>query len=81
MGIRKILPNEVSDAEWRGRARDSVNAVINLAEGLALYSLGGGATASRPVTSQVGSSFFDTTLGLPIWWNGTAWVNAIGVAV
>jgi hypothetical protein len=37
-----------------------------------------GATGSRPATSVVGFEFFDTTLGYPVWWNGTAWVNASG---
>ena len=28
--------------------------------------------------SQIGSQFFRTDLGKPIWWNGTAWVDATG---
>lgn len=43
-----------------------------------------GITAVRPPldpTSYIGSRFFDTTLGIPIWWNGTIWVNAVGVGV
>lgn len=30
---------------------------------------------------QAGDSIFDTTLGYPVWWNGSAWVNATGIAV
>jgi hypothetical protein len=37
-----------------------------------------GATASRPVTPTLGEMYFDTDLGLPIWWNGTYWVDALG---
>lgn len=40
-----------------------------------------GATGSRPgapVTAQV---FFDTTLGHPIWFDGTTWVDATGSSV
>ena len=28
-----------------------------------------------------GYSYFDTTLGKPIWWNGTAWIDATGEPV
>lgn len=48
-------------------------------------ALGGtlaGTTAQRPGTGlNIGQQFFDTTLGIPIWWNGTAWVNASGTVV
>lgn len=39
-----------------------------------------GATGSRPVVTTTGYMWFDTTLGKPIWWNGTIWVLATGVA-
>lgn len=39
-----------------------------------------GITADRPATGAVGQIFFDTTLGLPIWWNGAIWVKADGTA-
>jgi hypothetical protein len=41
-----------------------------------------GATASRPTERlEVGQYYFDTTLGLPIYWNGTSWINAAGTVV
>ena len=41
-----------------------------------------GTTAQRPTANQqIGQQFFDTTLGYPIWWNGTKWVNASGTVV
>jgi hypothetical protein len=45
-----------------------------------------GTTANRPASTAlikllVGQYYFDTTLGIPIWWNGAAWVNAVGVVV
>jgi len=41
-----------------------------------------GTTNNRPTTGrQTGQFYFDTTLGYPIWWNGTKWVNASGSAV
>lgn len=43
-------------------------------------------TASRPVpnANDIGLVYLDTTLdadGKPIWWNGTAWVDATGAVV
>jgi hypothetical protein len=39
-----------------------------------------GTTAARPTglnaTTDVGYSYFDTTLGAPIWWTGSAWMVA-----
>ena len=41
-----------------------------------------GTTANRPTERlQVGQYYFDTTLGIPIWWNGTVWKNASGTTV
>jgi hypothetical protein len=38
-----------------------------------------GATADRPTQNlQVGQFYFDTTLGIPIWYDGTDWVDATG---
>ena len=44
-----------------------------------------GVTADRPIENvqaplAIGQLYFDTTLGYPIWWNGTDWVNASGMA-
>lgn len=41
------------------------------------------ATASRPTpsTAGIGTSIFDTTLGKPVWSNGTSWVDANGTVV
>jgi hypothetical protein len=42
-----------------------------------------GTTAERPVlgAGDVGSEYFDTTLGHPIWWDGSQWVDFQGQAV
>jgi hypothetical protein len=38
-----------------------------------------GSTANRPTENlQVGQYYFDTSLGYPIYWNGSDWVNALG---
>lgn len=41
-----------------------------------------GLTATRPVLGlQIGQIYYDTTLGIPVWWNGTVWKNASGTTV
>jgi hypothetical protein len=41
-----------------------------------------GLTADRPIVDLlVGQFYFDTSLGIPIWYDGTDWVNASGTAV
>jgi hypothetical protein len=52
----------------------------------ALITPDSGTTANRPLNTntpklQTGLYYFDTTLGIPIWWNGTNWVNASGTVV
>lgn len=44
---------------------------------------GVGSTAARPdaSTAGVGAAYYDTTLGIPIWSNGTVWKNAAGTTV
>lgn len=61
-------------------------SVTNGAGTVTLASIGvlAGTTAARPaglVAGNVGRTYFDTTLGIPIWWNGSAWVNASGSVV
>lgn len=41
----------------------------------------GGSTANRPASPLTYESYFDTTLGKPIWWNGTNWKDAAGTTV
>ncbi len=40
-----------------------------------------GSTAKRPpLKGASNTAYFDTTLGVPIWFNGTIWVDAYGNA-
>lgn len=40
-----------------------------------------GTTADRPTKGLwVGRPYFDTTLGQPIWYDGTGWVDATGAS-
>ncbi len=42
-----------------------------------------GKTSARPAlnATDAGFQFFDTTLGKPVWWNGSRWVDATGQPV
>jgi hypothetical protein len=40
-----------------------------------------GPTGERPVENMyVGKPYFDVTLGLPIWYDGSQWIDATGAA-
>lgn len=39
-----------------------------------------GVTGNRPTGSILGQFYFDTTLGYPVWWNGSTWVKYDGTA-
>jgi hypothetical protein len=56
--------------------------VLGLASG-DVFRHQSGATGSRPNAASVGagSEWFDTTLGIPIWSDGTDWVDATGAVV
>jgi hypothetical protein len=49
---------------------------------VALSTPQNGATADRPTQNlQIGQFYFDTTLGYPVWYDGTDWVDAAGTVV
>jgi hypothetical protein len=40
---------------------------------------GAGTTANRPTVGlYVGRPYLDTTLGIPIWYDGSQWIDATG---
>lgn len=50
-------------------------------EGIETHPPIGGPTEERPLDPFLYGCYFDTTLGIPIWWDGTKWVDAGGVTV
>lgn len=43
---------------------------------------GSGTTANRPTnTLETADWYLDTTLGKPIWYNGSGWIDATGASV
>lgn len=56
------------------------NTIDNAVAGLIIPA--SGTTANRPTLQlQIGQMFYDTSLGIPIWYNGTVWKNASGTTV
>jgi len=46
-----------------------------------LACLSSGTTEERPTGKSIGFPYFDTTLGNPIWFNGTVWKDSTGTTV
>lgn len=40
-----------------------------------------GDSSSRPAVATIGVQYLDTTIGKPIWWNGSGWVDSSGTTV
>lgn len=60
------------------------NVYINLEARTAVYTKekdGDGTSEQRPSNIPNNYQYFDTTLGKPIWWTGTKWVDATGADV
>jgi len=53
--------------------RDAINRLLR--------DMMSGTTAQRPAIPVIAQRFYDTTLGIPIWWNGSVWKNAAGTTV
>lgn len=72
-GSSTVTPQITVDAKGR------VTGVTNVATAAANWPVGN--TASRPGSPSAGAVYFDTTIGQPIWYSGSNWVNAAGVTV
>jgi len=74
--------NPITVKSWVARTSSGSASTFNVNE----YNVDKGLTAARPTldANDFGVSYLDTTLdadGKPIWWNGTAWVDATGATV
>lgn len=79
-GIGALYQNRTVRANGKGLyvCTDTANKKFNLVSGVDSCT-----STSRPSTTElpVGFPTFDTTLGKPIWWTGTNWVDATGATV
>ena len=78
----------IAPIEYRQTYQDQLNNALrlyfnqidNFAQNLSIPR--SGTTANRPTELlQVGQFYFDTTINLPIWYDGTNWINAAGTVV
>jgi hypothetical protein len=78
----------IAPTEYQQRYIDQVNNVLrlyfnqidNFTQTVTVPA--SGTTANRPTEQrEVGQYYFDTTLGIPIWYDGTNWVDATGTVV
>jgi hypothetical protein len=89
--ISVAAPNlPVAPNEYKSEHHDIVNNVLRLyfnrisSNIITLSTPSSGTTADRPAPANrllVGQFYFDTTVGKPIWWNGTNWIDAAGTVV
>lgn len=82
--IHEIQDSNGNFWKWVGVLPKVVNAgtsPLSDSNYVPLYSKSG-TTANRPSTFRfTGMSYLDTTLNKPIWWNGSAWIDATGTTV
>lgn len=84
-----VAPNlPLPTDEYNRNQQDEINRALRLYFNLLdnylniLATPQSGATADRPTTNLViGDYYFDTTLGIPIWYDGSGWVDATGSSV
>jgi hypothetical protein len=91
--IGALIPSKapnllIAPAEYSQQYQDQINNALRLyfnqvdSFNQAVSVPDSGTTTQRPSQRVfVGQQFFDTTLGIPIWWNGTVWKNASGTVV
>ena len=81
-GIRGVITLD-SSARNVVLASQPANNSVPLAVSTVQYSDVGnvGISFLRPATPLTGQRYFDTTLGLPIWYDGANWINALGTTV
>ena len=70
----EIHRNGIVTTAWRQWFESALTILFSLQQS--------GTTAQRPTKKLwVGRRYFDTTLGHPIWYDGTNWVDATGATV
>lgn len=68
---------------WAGSAGTSIYVKESGAAATGWLPVGhaSGSTAARPASPLIGKQYVDTTIKKIIWWDGSAWLDAMGTAV
>ena len=62
--------------------KGAFNALLDHENAITALAPQSGATSARPTSNiKAGQMYFDTTLGYPVFFNGTNWVNYAGTQV
>jgi hypothetical protein len=62
--------------------RNTFNGLLDHENAISALAPQSGNTSQRPTTNiKAGQQFFDTTLGIPVFWTGKIWVNSAGASV
>lgn len=77
-GIRYGASGVFIDVQSRVLNDSGTNVVADIEN--RIFRIQSDITANRPA-AVAGQMFFDTTLGIPIWFDGTNWVDATGTTV
>jgi hypothetical protein len=59
----------------RGVAETKVTPVTDLSGWQPVAVLRSGVTDGRPINPPIGTTYFDTSLGKPVWWTGDGWTD------
>lgn len=82
--IKKLIQEEIR-TQMRGNLFTARKVTDTPSDGQQVtprkYITRNSTTALRPTTSVLGEFYFDTTAGLPVWWNGTNYQDAAGNVV
>ena len=84
--VAPSLPNATADynQQYQDQISNVLRLYFNQIDNFTRASLipASGSTADRPTNRlTVGQTYFDTTLGYPIWYDGTNWVDSTGGTV
>lgn len=77
---------DTSDFQWRNEAGNNLFIIGETnggggARAPKKFYIPTGSTGSRYIASYIGACYFDQTIGKPIWWDGSNWVDATGSSV
>lgn len=81
-----VLEPQWPQPEWEGvyfalHSVDMTARMATLARRPAGLASNAGPRHLRPQEPLVGECWFDVDAGLPSWWNGSAWVTAVGAVL
>lgn len=70
------------EPEVEAAIKNTFNGILDHEQAIAALAPRSGATTARPTTGILpGFAYFDTTLGMPVFFTGSGYVNATGQAV